>query len=134
MAKVANIHFEVDPWKITENGFDANYSRVGESVFSLGNESNGVRGCFDEGGSIDSLRGAYINGVYDLADIDRSYRYRNGDQGAAYLSLLIPSYYQWKTKQTAKATFMDVLEIGSIAVTVVLKVQDKSNWWWGFGG
>ena len=74
MAKVANIHFEVDPWKITENGFDANYSRVGESVFSLGNESNGVRGCFDEGGSIDSLRGAYINGVYDLADIDRSYR------------------------------------------------------------
>ena len=74
MAKVANIHYSVDPWKITENGFDANYSRVGESVFSLGNESIGVRGCFDEGGSVDSLRGAYINGVYDLADIDRSYR------------------------------------------------------------
>ena len=68
------------------------------------------------------------------ADIDRSYRYRSGDQKSAYISLLIPSYYQWKTKQTAKATFMDVLEIGSIAVTVVLKVQDKGNWWWGFGG
>ncbi len=74
MAKVANIHFAVDPWKIIENGFDPSYSRVGESIFSLGNESIGVRGCFEEGGSVDSLRGAYINGVYDLADIDRSYR------------------------------------------------------------
>lgn len=68
------------------------------------------------------------------ADIDRSYRYRSGDQKSAYISLLIPSYYQWKTKQTAKATFMDVLEVGSIAVTVVLKVQDKSYWWYGFLG
>ena len=74
MAKTANIHYAVDPWKITENGFDEKYSRVGESIFSLGNESIGVRGCFDEGGSVDSLRGAYINGVYELVDIDRSYR------------------------------------------------------------
>ncbi|MCR5330711.1 MAG: family 65 glycosyl hydrolase, partial [Lachnospiraceae bacterium] len=74
MAKVADIHYAVDPWKITEEGFDENYSRVGESIFSLGNESIGVRGCFDEGGSVPSLRGAYINGVYDLVDIDRSYR------------------------------------------------------------
>ncbi|MBO7354385.1 MAG: family 65 glycosyl hydrolase, partial [Lachnospiraceae bacterium] len=74
MAKTANIHYAVDPWKITENGFDEKYSRVGESIFSLGNESIGVRGCFDEGGSVDSLRGAYINGVYELVDIERSYR------------------------------------------------------------
>ena len=68
------------------------------------------------------------------ADIDRSYRYHQGEQGSAYLSLLIPSYYQWKTKQTAKATFMDVLEIGSISVTVVLAVQGKSYWYYGFIG
>ena len=66
MAKVANIHYLVDPWKIREEGFDGDYSRVGESIFSLGNESIGIRGCFDEGGSVDSLRGAYINGVYDI--------------------------------------------------------------------
>lgn len=65
------------------------------------------------------------------ADIDRSYRYHHGDQKSAYISLLLPSYYQWKTKSTTKATFMDVLEIGGIAVTVVLKVQDKSEWWYG---
>ncbi|MBO4504828.1 MAG: family 65 glycosyl hydrolase [Lachnospiraceae bacterium] len=74
MAKVANIHYLVDPWKIREEGFDGDYSRVGESIFSLGNESIGIRGCFDEGGSVDSLRGAYINGVYDITDIERSYR------------------------------------------------------------
>ena len=74
MAKVADIYFAVDPWKIIEEGFDARYSRVSESVFSLGNESNGVRGCFDEGGSVDSLRGAYTNGVYELVKLDRSYR------------------------------------------------------------
>ena len=74
MAKTANIHYAVDPWKITENGYDTEYSRVGESIFSLGNENIGVRGCFDEGGSVPSLRGAYINGVYELVDIDRSYR------------------------------------------------------------
>ena len=68
------------------------------------------------------------------ADIDRSYRYHSGDQKSASLSLLIPSYYQWKTHAVAKATFMDVLEVGSIAVTIVLKVQGKSYWWYGFLG
>ena len=74
MAKVADIYFAVDPWKIVENGFDPAYSRVSESVFSLANESTGVRGCFDEGGGVDSLRGAYTNGVYEFAGLRRSYR------------------------------------------------------------
>ncbi len=73
MAKVADIYFKVDPWKIIEEGFDPAYSRVSESVFSLGNESMGVRGFFDEGGSLDSLRGAYHNGVYDMEYVGRSY-------------------------------------------------------------
>ncbi len=74
MAKAADVYFVVDPWKIIEKGFDPAYSRVSESVFSLANETMGVRGCFDEGGSVDSLRGAYVNGVYDLEQLHRSYR------------------------------------------------------------
>ena len=74
MEKTADIYFQVDPWKVVEEGFDPSYSRVSESVFSLGNESTGVRGFFEEGGSIDSLRGAYTNGVYDIVPLARSYR------------------------------------------------------------
>ena len=74
MAKTADRYFSVDPWSIIEEGFNPSYSRVSESVFSLANESMGVRGYFDEGGSIDSLRGAYINGVYDIEKLPRSYR------------------------------------------------------------
>lgn len=74
MAKAADVYFAVDPWKIIEKGFDPAYARVSESVFSLANETMGVRGCFDEGGSVDSLRGAYVNGVYDMEQLNRSYR------------------------------------------------------------
>lgn len=74
MAKAADVYFVVDPWKVIERGFDPAYSRVSESVFSLANETMGVRGCFDEGGCVDSLRGAYVNGVYDLEQLNRSYR------------------------------------------------------------
>ena len=45
MAKTADVYFKVDPWKVIEEGFDPAYSRVSESVFSLANESMGVRGC-----------------------------------------------------------------------------------------
>ena len=74
MAKTADLYFRVDPWKIIEEGFDPSYARVSESIFSLANESIGARGCFDEGGSTDSLRGCYINGVYDIEHLPRSYR------------------------------------------------------------
>ena len=74
MAKAADVYFSVNPWKVTETGFDPAYSRVSESVFSLANESMGVRGSFDEGGSVDSLRGAYVNGVYDEVPLAKSYR------------------------------------------------------------
>ena len=74
MAKVADKYFLTDPWKVTERGFDPAYARVSESVFALSNEALGIRGCFDEGGSANSLRGAYTNGVYDLEQLPRSYR------------------------------------------------------------
>ena len=57
-------YFEVDEWKIIENGFDQEYNRVTESVMSLGNGHMGLRGNFAESYSGDSLQGTYIAGVY----------------------------------------------------------------------
>lgn len=75
MAKIADKYFITDPWKIIEHGFNPSYSRVAESIFSISNETMGVRGCFDEGGSVDSLRGMYMNGVYEIDDmLPKSYK------------------------------------------------------------
>ena len=57
-------YFEVDEWKVIENGFDKEYNRVTESVMSLGNGHMGLRGNFAEKYSGDSLQGTYIAGVY----------------------------------------------------------------------
>ena len=65
MRKYADRYFGVDPWLITEEGFDPSYGEVSESIFSLGNEHMGVRGYFDETYSGASLIGCYINGVYE---------------------------------------------------------------------
>ena len=65
MAKEAKKYFNVDPWKVTETGFNKEQGRVGESIFSLGNEYMGIRGQFDETYSGDKLIGCYFNGVYE---------------------------------------------------------------------
>ena len=65
MAKEAKKYFKVNPWKVIENGFDKQQGRVGESIFSLGNEYMGIRGQFDECYSGDKLIGSYFNGVYE---------------------------------------------------------------------
>lgn len=65
MAKIAQKYLEVHPWKIIENGFHPERSRVSESIFSLANEYMGVRGYFEEGYSGDKLVGSYINGVFE---------------------------------------------------------------------
>lgn len=64
MAKVADEYFKTAEWEIIEDGFDPNYSMVAESVFSLANEHMGVRGCFEEGYSGETLSGSYFNGIY----------------------------------------------------------------------
>jgi maltose phosphorylase len=65
MPKIADRYLLVDPWKIIEAGFHPEKSKVSESLFSLGNEYQGVRGYFDEGYSGDSLIGCYLNGLYE---------------------------------------------------------------------
>ena len=72
MAKIADKYFLVDPWKVIERDFDPGYSRVAESIFSLGNEYMGVRGYFEEGFSGQSLIGSYFNGVYERVYFPRS--------------------------------------------------------------
>lgn len=73
MAKIADAYYKLHPWKVIEEGFDANRSMVSESIFSLGNEYMGVRGYFEEGSSCHSLLGSYFNGVYEyFNDIGKS--------------------------------------------------------------
>jgi maltose phosphorylase len=55
------IHHE---WKIIEEGFRPEYNRISESIFSIGNGNMGQRANFEEHYSGDSLRGAYIAGIY----------------------------------------------------------------------
>lgn len=65
MAKVADKYLLEHPWKIIEDGFHPEKSEVSESLFSLANEHQGVRGFFDEGYSGPSLIGVYLNGIYE---------------------------------------------------------------------
>ncbi|MFX3617143.1 MAG: glycoside hydrolase family 65 protein [Sporolactobacillus sp.] len=58
-------------WKLISYALDREQLPVCESLFALGNGYLGVRGNFEEGYPPDyrSVRGTYINGFYDLADL-----------------------------------------------------------------
>lgn len=64
------------------------------------------------------------------ADIDRSYRNNHGEQGYAYISLIIPSVYQWHKDQVIKATAIDAVWAIGVGATVYLKVDGQSNWFY----
>jgi maltose phosphorylase len=70
MEKTAQKYLETKPWSIVERGFHKERSLVSESLFSSSNEYAGVRGYFEEGISLPSLRGSYFNGIYDYAKED----------------------------------------------------------------
>ena len=76
MAKTARKHFETDCWQIIEKDFSPEFSRVSESVFSLGNEYMGARGFIDEGCGFPSLRGTYLNGIYEYASDSSATAYK----------------------------------------------------------
>jgi hypothetical protein len=63
------------------------------------------------------------------ADIDRTYKNKAGDQGMAYLSFVLPSYYQWKTDQMAKAIAMNVLWASALGLTVFLYKEGEADIW-----
>ena len=58
------VYYEIDPWKIIEDGFDKSKVRASESIFSLGNGSMGQRANFEEQYSGKTYQGSYIAGVY----------------------------------------------------------------------
>lgn len=51
-------------WQIIEEGFDAHYHKISESIFSIGNGRMGQRANFEEEYSGDTLQGSYVAGVY----------------------------------------------------------------------
>jgi maltose phosphorylase len=80
-------YFHGDPWTIVEEGFDPNYQRVSESVFSIANEFMGVRGYFEEGYSGDHLLGSYFNHLYEMMDIHHDQLFKGFiTQGAAMIN------------------------------------------------
>ncbi len=54
----------LDPWKIIQDGFDAENNRIFESLFSLGNGHFGGRGNHEEAYSGNTLQGNYLAGIY----------------------------------------------------------------------
>lgn len=68
MPKVATRYYDLDPWKIIENGFSEERSLVSESIFSLANEYMGSRGNFEESYSGKTLIGNYFNGIYEIPE------------------------------------------------------------------
>jgi len=75
MTKSADNYLVCDPWRIIEKGWSRERNKVSESIFSLGNEYSGVRGYFEEGISrAETLQGSYFNGIYEEADIGKSYK------------------------------------------------------------
>jgi maltose phosphorylase len=55
------IHHE---WKVIEEGFEPEFNRISESIFSIGNGKMGQRANFEEKYSGDTLNGSYVAGVY----------------------------------------------------------------------
>ena len=57
-------YIKIDPWKISEEGFDPKRVKSSESIFSLGNGAMGQRANFEERYSGPTFQGSYVGGVY----------------------------------------------------------------------
>lgn len=68
---------ELDPWMLTEHGFDRDRLGRAESLFALANGHLGLRGNLDEG-EPRGLSGTYLNGVYE------SYPLQYGERGFGF--------------------------------------------------
>lgn len=53
-----------DPWNIIEEGYNPEFNKISESLFSIGNGKMGQRANFEESFSGPSLQGSYVAGVY----------------------------------------------------------------------
>lgn len=57
-------------------------------------------------------------------DIDRSYDLATQGDQWAWSSLIIPSYYQWKTRQTHQALAINIWTLGTLGSWVSFKAQN----------
>ncbi len=85
MGKVADQYLAIEPWKLVEEGFHPERSRVSESLFALANEHMGLRGYFDEGYSGDSLVGCYLNGLYEEKQLQEPTAYKGISQRICFV-------------------------------------------------
>jgi len=69
------------------------------------------------------------------ADIDRTYKNNSGNQGLAYLSLLVPSLYQWSVDDMVTAIAINVSWVSAVSLTVFLYKSDTGgeNSWYQYG-
>lgn len=109
MAKVADQYFCIEPFSVTERGFDPSHNQVAESIFSLGNEYMGVRGFAEEGVSCDTLNGSYFNGIYEYALEDTPIHYKGIVQRTHFM---INSVDWLKTEIEADGEKLDTARCG----------------------
>lgn len=107
MTKTPIRYYDVDPWKICETGFDPGRSLVSESVFSIANEYMGSRGFFEEGYGGRTLRGNYLNGLYEEVPVEHAF-------GNEFQGLVRRSHFMvncpdwWYTRLAANGTPLDL--------------------------
>ena len=53
-----------DPWRVVENGWNAEHNEVSESLCAIGNGRMGHRANFEETYTGKTLKGSYVAGVY----------------------------------------------------------------------
>lgn len=118
MAKAADRYFGLDTHRIIEKGFDPAHALESESIFSLANEHMGVRGYFDEGGSLPSLRGSYLGGVYETQRHKPDSDYRGFVHSTHYMPTAADPLY---TRLTVGG---ETLDLGVCAFADFVRVLD----------
>ena len=126
MGHIADKYFKLDAWAIVEEGFDAAHSKVAESIFSLGNEYQGVRGYFDEGYGGERHAGVYFNGFYELLNFKHPVAYNGFVLNGADMTNSVDWLYtrleiDGETLDLAKSKFSDFRRVLDLKTGVLTR-------------
>jgi maltose phosphorylase len=126
MGHIADKYFKLDPWCIIEEGFDPAHGKVAESIFSLGNEYQGVRGYFDEGYSGPKHVGSYFNGFYESLNFKHPVAYNGFVTTGADLTNSVDWLYtrlelDGETLDLAKSIFSDFKRVLDLRTGVLIR-------------
>ncbi|WP_147511937.1 glycoside hydrolase family 65 protein [Bacillales bacterium] len=100
--------FDINEWKITEQGFHPEDNRLAESMTAIGNGHMGMRGNFEEDYSGDTHQGMYVAGVY-YPDKTRVGWWKNG----------YPEYF---------AKVLNAVNIMGLRISINGKKVDLNEW------